>query len=420
MASAAGLSKGQEWRQYWPLAMACLSGMVISAIAVYLIGPLIEPMQAELGWSRAQITFGITVSTLLGALLAPFVGVMLDRWGPRRIGLPGAALALVTLALIGLSPSNYYLYLLLWFLITFGALGVMPSVWTTAIASSFEKSRGLAMAVALCGSSVAAVIMPILSTLLIDSYGWRAAVPMICGIIGLVVLPILFFGLRSQADNALAAKPADKPVSAKSAGGGASVHAAIRSPQFFKLFGAAFIFTLCALGFVSNLVPLMTELQFTRPQAAAIAGSLGLASFTGRMATGWLLDRYEPNLVSGALVLLPVISCVMLLNAEGNVLMATAAVLIFGLAFGAEVDVVAFMAAEKFGTARYGTIFGFITSGWYLATAAGPVLMSLTHDLTGAYDLAIKIAIPAFVVTSLLLFTIGKPLPFDEQPTLAA
>ena len=86
----------------------------------------------------------------------------------------------------------------------------------------------------------------------------------------------------------------------------------------------------------------------------------------------------------------------------------------FGLSFGAEVDVIAFLGAEKFGTARYGTIFGFVTASWYLATAAGPVLTSLAYDMTGSYRIAIKVAIPLFALVSLLLFTLGKPLPFDE------
>jgi len=404
----------QEWRAGWPLALACLSGMTIASMAMYVLGPMIEPLEAEFGWSRAQISMGITVSTLCSAVMAPLVGMMIDRWGPRRIGLPGAVLALLGFSSIALATESFAVWIAIWAVISIGAVGIKPTVWTMAIATTFNKARGLAMAVALCGSSLAALVMPILSTMLIDAYGWRPAMPVISGIVALVVVPILYFGLRTGADASLQGKESQQQVATPHAARGATVRAAVRSAQFIKLGLAAFIFTVCALGLVANLVPMMSSLDLSRAEAAGIAGLLGIASFTGRIGTGYLLDRFSSGIVGGMLVLMPVISCLLLLNADGSALIASLAVLIFGLALGAEVDVIAYVAAEKFGTARYGTIFGFITTSWYLATAAGPVLTSLIYDISGNYELALKIAIPAFLTTSVLLFTIGKPLPFDE------
>lgn len=407
----------REWRQGWPLAVSCLSGMTIASIALYVIGPLIGPIEADFGWSRAKIMVGLTISTLVGALLGPFVGVLLDRWGPRRIALPGAVLTLALFSTLTFATDNYAWWIALWLLISLGGPLIAPTVWTLAIASSFEKSRGLAIALAMCGSAVAALVLPNLSTWLMDSYGWRQAVPMFCGIIGLVLLPVIWFGFHSKAD-----KAHDEAKHAKADAvvqpGVTNLRRALLSPQFIKLTLAAFLFSAFVLGMVSNMVPVMSSLGFGRAEAAAIAGMLGIGSFTGRMVTGYLIDRFNSNLIAGSVVLLPVISCLLLLNVEGSAMVASLAVLIFGLALGAEVDVVAFLAAEKFGTARFGTIFSFINSGWTLATAVGPLLISLSYDLTSNYELAIQLAIPAFVVVSLLLYTIGKPLPFDE-PTRA-
>ncbi len=402
-----------EWARGWPLAIASLAGMMIASVALYLIGALIAPLEAEFGWSRAQISLGLTVSTLCGAVLSPLVGLMIDRWGPRRIGLPGAICALAALSLLSLTTGNPAVWLGLWFLVALFAVGIKPTVWTMAIASTFNKARGLAMAVALCGSSVAALVLPSLAIWLIDTNGWRAAIPLTSLIVGAVLVPILFFFFRSDADRARSGTAAEQPNVPQT--GVLSVRTAVLSPQFAKIAGAAFVFTLCGLGMVSNLVPILTSLQFERTQAGVIAGLLGLASFTGRIGTGFPLDRFNSNLVAGSLVGLPVITCVLLLNAEGNAVMAAAAILIFGLAFGAEVDVIAYLTAEKFGTARYGTIFGFMTTSWYLATAAGPVLFSLVFDMTGNYAFALKAAIPLFALTSLLLFALGKPLEFDRQ-----
>jgi predicted MFS family arabinose efflux permease len=356
---------------------------------------------------------GLTISTLIGALLGPFVGVLVDRWGPRRIALPGALITLLLFSTLAFTTDSYPMWIGLWLLISLGGPLVAPTIWTKAIASDFVRSRGLAIALAMCGSAVAALVLPSLSTWLMASYGWRQAVPMFCGLIGLVVLPVIWFGLHSKADKVHAdAAAAEAALIAQP--GVTNLRRALTSPQFIKLALAAFIFTAFVLGMVSNMVPVMTSLGFGRAEAAGIAGVLGIGSFIGRIGTGYLIDRFNPNLIAGSLVLLPVISCLLLLNLEPSVLIASIAVLIFGLALGAEVDVVAFLAAEKFGTARFGTIFSFINSGWTLATAVGPLLISLSYDLTSNYELALKLAIPAFVVTSLLLFTIGKPLPFDE------
>jgi MFS family permease len=403
----------REWRQGWRLAVSCLAGMAVGSIALYVLGALIGPIEQETGWSRTQITFGVTVSTVTGALLSPVVGMLLDRFGPRRVGLPGAVLALSTLTLISVFPQNYPLYLLLWFVISLGGVGVMPTVWTTAIASSFEKARGMAMAVALCGSSASALIMPLLSTLVIDTYGWRAAVPIINGLVALVVLPILWWGLRSRADD----KRNDENHALREAPvltGVTNVRDAVLSWQFFKIAGAASLFTAIGIGLVTSMVPVMVSLGFARAEAAAIAGLVGLASFVGRISTGFLIDRFRSDMVAGTLVLFPVISCILLLNVDGSVVIASIAVLLLGLSLGAEVDVVAYLAAEKFGTARYGTIFGFINAGWFLATAIGPLLISLSYDMSGNYEQVIKFGIPLFMTVSLLLYTVGKPLPFDE------
>ena len=186
-----GAEERQEWRRGWPLALSCLSGMTVASIALYVIGSLTGPIEQEFGWSRAQIMLGLTVSTLVGALLGPFVGMLLDRWGPRRIALPGVVVALLLFSTLSFATDSYPLWIALWLLISLGGPLVAPTVWTLASASSFEKSRCLAIPFAMCGSAVSALILPSLSTWLMGLYGWRLAVPMFCGMIGVVLLPIV-------------------------------------------------------------------------------------------------------------------------------------------------------------------------------------------------------------------------------------
>src|SRR5690606_25706879 len=94
-----------EWATGWPLAVACLAGMTIGSVMMYALGAFIAPIEQEFGWSRAEISLELTVTTLAGGVLALFARAMLDRWGPRRIALPGALAALGTIAMLSLETD---------------------------------------------------------------------------------------------------------------------------------------------------------------------------------------------------------------------------------------------------------------------------------------------------------------------------
>jgi len=323
---------------------------------------------------------------------------------------------------LGLTTGNIWVWWSLWFMLAFAFIFIKPLIWTTAVASTFDKQRGLALAVALCGNGLASTFVPSLATWAIATYGWRLAFPIIGTIVGLLVFPILYFFLHSGADRALAKKKApasdDQPAEPMRELYGMTSHEAFRSASFYKIALGAFLFTVAAIGIVPNLIPILASFEISRGQAAAIAGVAGLSSIVGRLVTGVLLDRYNPNIIAGVVVLLPVFSCLLLLGSPGDVTLAVLAAIIIGAALGSEVDVMAFMTARHFGTLRYGTIFGVISGLWAIATATGPFLVNRTYDLTGSYLIAIEAAIPLFVITSLLMFTLGRSPDF-ERPAQA-
>lgn len=400
----------QEWIAGWPVVIASLFGFALPTIYVYSLGSFIAPLEAEFGWTRAQISSGLSVVTLMGAILSPLVGIIIDRIGPRRIALPGALLLCASFGIISLANGVLWQWWLLWFLLAFVAAGLKPVVWSLSVASTFEKGRGFALAVALSGSGLGLTIMPLLSIWLIDSYGWRATPPILGLIVGLVVIPILYFGLHSGADIASRARRSE-PDQSLPAQAGIDARRALLSGRFLKLAVASFLATVTGVGLGTNYIPVLSDLGMARSEAAAMAGVAGIASIIGRLVTGVLLDRYRANIVGGICVLLPLVSCFLLLSEPVSIPAAMVAVFLFGCALGAEIDIIAYLTAEQFGTVRYGTIFGVVAGLWSLATAIGPVTISYIYDVTGSYNLAIWLIIPAILVTSLCLFSLGKPLP---------
>src|SRR5687767_5218164 len=124
LSTESNISSGpqSEWRQGWTLVLASLAGMSLGALMPYTMGLFVAPLQAELGWSRSTIMSGLTVNAVMGALLAPFVGAMIDRFGPRKIAIPGLLVFCIAFALLStVTPSPIHWWSL-WLAIGLGAV----------------------------------------------------------------------------------------------------------------------------------------------------------------------------------------------------------------------------------------------------------------------------------------------------------
>jgi MFS family permease len=181
-----------EWRSFWYLPIAAALGYSSSVLHVYSIGPFIAPLQLEFAWSRAQISVGLTVSSFISAILCIPIGMLVDRVGPRRVGLVGVLVMSAAFASLSTTTGTPANWVALWSVIAFGTLWVQATVWTSAVASRFEASRGLAFAITLSGGSLSAAVFPLLATWLIGAHGWRTAFAAMAGIWAALVFPLLF------------------------------------------------------------------------------------------------------------------------------------------------------------------------------------------------------------------------------------
>ena len=91
-------SAGAEWRRYGIVPIAAALGYATSVIHIYSLGPFIGPVSASFHWSRSQVAIGLTLSTMVQAVASVPVGLLVDRYGPRRFGLAGVLLTLAAFA----------------------------------------------------------------------------------------------------------------------------------------------------------------------------------------------------------------------------------------------------------------------------------------------------------------------------------
>jgi MFS family permease len=408
---------GYEWRNYWTLAIAASLGNSITVLHIYSIGPFIAPLQEEFGWSRAQISFGLTVEAFLAAILGVGAGVLVDRWGPRRVGIIGVAFTCAAYAMLGTATGTVGNWLALWALVAVAASCVKPTVWAGAIASRFDASRGLALAVTISGSGVAGTIIPLLVTWIIAHFGWRSGFFGLGTLWALLLLPFLILFFRSELDGS-GRRSVVKLGEASRQLPGLTLEQGLRSAAFYKLSiaGMAFAFVITAL--VVHFVPILQGIGLDRLAAASIAGLVGLSSIVGRLGTGVLIDRFRADRVATIVFLLPALAALLLLSSGGAVVFSIAA-LIVGLSMGAELDVIIYLSTRHLGLKRFGVLFAILLVGLSIGTGLGPIVAGAFFDQFGTYKQFLLLVFPLVIFGSLLMRTLG-PYPDHEVAAKAA
>ncbi|WP_439134079.1 MFS transporter [Pseudomaricurvus sp.] len=407
-----------EWRSYWFLPLVAALGYATSVLHVYSLGPFIEPLQQEFGWSRAQISSGLTIASIVSALFCIPIGILVDRVGPRRIGLMGILLMCASVALLSTATGTKTNWLLLWVGTAIGTLWVQATVWTSAVTSRFESSRGLALAITLSGAAISATLFPLIATWLIGEYGWRVAFRGLSGLWCLFVFPFLFLCFHSAHEEGkkqtTAASQAPKKVLK-----GLTLSEGLRSPALYKLLMASGLFSFTAIGIVVHFVPILTDRGAEPLAAAGIASLVGIFSIIGRLGTGFLLDRFRAHLIGATAFLIPLLGCSLLLLDGSNPVYQAVAAAIFGLTLGSEVDVIAYLAAKYFGLKNFGALYGSLVMALSLGTAFGPLVAGAVFDHYNSYALFLQLTMFLMGLSAIALFSLGSTPSADGSEAVA-
>ena len=396
-----------ELAQRWPLIMATCIGIVSSSFVLpyYSIGALLTPVTEEFGWSRAQFQAAILFSSGLGALTSPLIGWLNDKYGPRRVALPsmiGLSLGLFTASQI--QGQLWMLFLAYGMMALLGA-GTIPVTWTRAIATSFFKRRGLALGLALTGTGICASIAPHYTVWLTDHYGWRGAY------VGLALVPLvlawpmlyfLFKPLDTHCDAEL-----EEPDTKAALENGLTLGEAVKGYRFWILLLSILFAYQGFSGIGPNLLPSLTDDGFSRDQAASVQSVFGISIIVGRVVVGYLVDRFWAPGVAAFCLAIPAAGAAMLHGSQTFETAALAAFLI-GFAAGAELDLMAFLAARYFGLAHYAKIYSILYATLAVCSGTAPMIFASVYDATGSYDLGYSMASVLFLVSVVLILMLGR------------
>ncbi|MGK0224377.1 MAG: OFA family oxalate/formate antiporter-like MFS transporter [Limisphaerales bacterium] len=393
-----------EIRSQWRLLTSAGAGIIFSVLVLpyYTIGVMVVPITEEFGWSRASFLAATFFSAGLGAVTSPLIGWLCDRYGSRRVALPSiAGLSGGFLLAASIDGEIWLLYLAYASMAVLGA-GTIPVTWTKAITDSFDKQRGLALGLALSGTGICGILMPQFATYLVEDFGWRTAYVGLAVLPLLIGLPVVFWGFRP-----IEAGTRDDQVTPSYLDYGLTLRQASRRSTFWVLLISIFLVYMAASGIGANLYPAITDAGMSTSDAATVLSFFGGAVIAGRLLVGYLVDKFwAPGVAAGTMVL-PLIGCLMLIEPEGFYSSVIAAVLI-GMAAGAELDLMSFLASRYFGQKHYALIYSVLYMALAICSGGAPLVFASIYDQTSSYAISFSIAAGLFGAGGLVVLLMGR------------
>ena len=407
--------RAAEWRAHWPLVLTAFVGLSLTSVAINSTGLVIAPLEKEFGWTRTQVTAGISLAVTLAIPLSPFVGALIDRWGVRKLALPGTVLASLGIAGIALADGSSAQWLVLWAYYGLASLLIKATIWTAAVTGAFQVARSLAISVILCGTAFAAITVPPLMQWLTDNIGWREGYLAIAVLWGVPALVLSYFFLFDVHDAKGRAQIKDRPAVSVADLPGLSVAEAVRSFTLWRIGLATLIMLILSSCLVVHKVPMLTEFGVSRANAALLVSLTGLAGVVGKLVTGWMMERWDAGLVGSATNVLAAFAMVLLLEPLRSPVTIVLAVMAVGYAGGTKLQLCVYLTGIYAGMRNYGKIFGVMASVVGAAGGLGPVVGGAFYDGFGSYDALIMAAIPASLISALLILRLGEYPEWSKQ-----
>lgn len=396
---------------------ALIAQFVAVGITNYVAGVFLKPMAQDLGWSREGYANAQTLGTFVMGGLGLFMGGLIDRRGARPLMIAGALVG--GLSLLGLSRVQTLgqFYLLRGIGVTLGSVGMGNLVVNVTVAKWFIRNRGMAVAVASAGVSLAGVLLTPVAQILVDQLGWRNAWVVLGVTTWLIVIPTSFLMRRTPEDHGLrpdgdAAGAAVVRVRRASAGAEEpwTRAEALRTPTIWLIIFAYGIANIGLGAMLFHMLPFLTDSGFSTGTAAFLFSVHAWAALLSKPVWGLLMNSLHARYLSAIAFVASGAAVPVLLAAAGSGSEAATAVMliVWGFAIGGSIPLQETVWASYFGRQHLGKIRAVAMPFTILFSAMGPKLAARLYDRNGDY-------VAAFLIFA-LFWAVGAVLVLIARP----
>ena len=342
------LDSPTSWRVLAGGALAFVFG--VPALFGSTFGLFMVPLQQGQGWSRAEIAFSLTLTTMVAWFAVLISGWLMDHVRLRPLLFGGIALGAANLAAFSFISANVWTFYALVVALAFTSMGASPLALSKIVQGWFDKRLGTALGMLFACGAVGGVVHPLIFSSVIASAGWRQAF-LLMGVMALVGGLVAALGLIREPPAAAAiARPVDALALAAAK---SPMIAFLGNPTWWKLALWNFLFAMGSGFIMIHFASLLHDRGATPGQIGAALSVVGASHFAGNLLAGWLVDRISPRRMAALLMLMPLAAALMMLKGENYAALVVAAS-VLGLASGSDGSLSAFLARHYFGGKLYG------------------------------------------------------------------
>jgi sugar phosphate permease len=343
---------------WWVVLSGTALMTLVGALSYYGMGVFFNALRDDLGWSAAALGAALSLARIQGGVLAPVVGVIIDRYGPRKLMIVGVLMTGAGFILLGQTMSLVYFYVVFIILVQGGISAGMGNAPSSAIV-------------------------------------WA------------VGLPLAFVVRRPRPGDMVEGEPYQpetEALNATSATGAVALNSegevefsprgALRTKAFWSI---ALMFA--ARHFVTGsvalfLIPLLEERDMSLTDAATILSLMAFIGMPGRVGFAWLGDRIDKRIVIGLCLIFQSAGLILFTTFEGTIGIV-AFLILYSPTYSGVLPLIPALQVDYFGRRWFATISGMMAPVTTVSVVAGPIFVTTVRDLTGSFQ-------PAFVALAIV------------------
>jgi MFS family permease len=394
---------------------AIIAGTMFGSIILPLsaLSLLLLPLTKEFGWSRTEFSGGFASLMLASAIAAPFAGRLVDKLGVRKVVIGGTVIFGFLVMLLSMQSGALWQFYGIFILL--GLVGSFGIGFPKLLGGLFTKHRGKALAIFGLESSVAGALAPPLIQLLINSFGWRGMfIGMGCVVLAMV--PILLLWLHEDHPSAPVQTPEER-AKAMAAQPGAEFRDVMRNRDFWLTAIVAFLAVVPFIGLQPHLIPFLESRGFNNSEAVWMLSAMTVASAVGTFVGGWILDYSKSAKIAVPFSLLTTVGlalCIFLSAATGGVALLFIIICALGVSGGAKRPMATYFQLRFFGLKSFGAVMGIQIPFQAIGMGMAPVLVGLSYDKLGSYNLAFAV-LAGLMALTIPLYMLLRPYRFGND-----